>query len=712
MSANFTPNQNEYKNLTPFKTWLMLQINTWGMTNFPFVESDFDELTNYGMMLKLMDAVNDVIANENEVEQDMTNLFNAFTELQSYVNDYFDNLDVEDEINAKLDEMAQDGSLYNIIRQYTDPIIEDFENNVNETLDTELGNMQEQINAISSGSPRGVYASVSALTSADPNHDYIYLVTDDGKWYYHNGTTWIAGGTYQSTGIGDGTISLNMFGTDVIFNLGTRNVDGYEFKQVQKIDFTNNLVNKTISANGQIGSDSNTRVITNNLIYMPFNSHFRIVKNTENYKIEVYAYDKNFAYGGTSIEIKNNNYLFPNDNQFIRFRFNKADDTAEISIQEVLANVEIEFVANITDEKNENTIGTNLLNPAKQKDGFVNSATDPYSLLISGTYKSSPLIPVKKDQTYFVSRFRKFALYDKNFKFINGTFVDTNTSSYTFTPPTDGYAVFSYNTTNVYMVEGSTGTYSPYIETLPDYVQLSNITNLQPLLNATNILYNKKYVALGDSFTAGAFQDSPTNDYIIDGGLYDGQYKVYPYLIGNRNLMQITNLAVGGMTLANVNGTSTNYLSDAVLSNIPSDVDYITIKIGINDNPDHQNSPLGTIDSNDSTTFYGSFNRVMTNLITNHPNAKIGIIVSNGMISIDYVNATINIAKKYGVAYLNETTDENVPLLIRTLRNDVSNSIKNIRNQNWEVLPGTNYHPNAKCHEFESGIVEDFLRRL
>lgn len=118
MSATYTPNQNEYKNLTPFKCWLLHQINNWGLTNFPFVESDFDELTNYGMMMKLMKALNDVISNQNEVEQDMTNLFNAFTELQSYVNNYFDNLDVQDEINNKLDEMAESGQLADIIAQY------------------------------------------------------------------------------------------------------------------------------------------------------------------------------------------------------------------------------------------------------------------------------------------------------------------------------------------------------------------------------------------------------------------------------------------------------------------------------------------------------------------------------------------------------------------------------------------------------------------
>lgn len=115
MSANYTPNQNEYKNLTPFKSWLMLQINTWGQNNFPFVESDFDELTNYGMLMKMMKALNDVISNQNDVEEDMTNLFNAFTELQTYVDEQFDNLNIEDEVNAKLDAMAEDGTLETMI---------------------------------------------------------------------------------------------------------------------------------------------------------------------------------------------------------------------------------------------------------------------------------------------------------------------------------------------------------------------------------------------------------------------------------------------------------------------------------------------------------------------------------------------------------------------------------------------------------------------
>ena len=120
--ANFTPNQNDYKNLTPFKTWLLLQINTWGQNNFPFVESDFDELTNYGMMQKLMKALNDVISNENMVEEDMTNLYNAFTELQTYLFDEF--ADYKSKLNTSFDEYKEqvDGE----VEQFETDITADF----------------------------------------------------------------------------------------------------------------------------------------------------------------------------------------------------------------------------------------------------------------------------------------------------------------------------------------------------------------------------------------------------------------------------------------------------------------------------------------------------------------------------------------------------------------------------------------------------------
>lgn len=97
-NINFT-----YTNLTPFK-WYVLE-------NFPFIEADFDALTNWQLFCKLGKEINKIIPAVNKVGQQTEDLTN-------FVTNYFDNLDVQDEINNKLDQMVQDGTLQEIITQY------------------------------------------------------------------------------------------------------------------------------------------------------------------------------------------------------------------------------------------------------------------------------------------------------------------------------------------------------------------------------------------------------------------------------------------------------------------------------------------------------------------------------------------------------------------------------------------------------------------
>jgi hypothetical protein len=101
-------NKFEYKRLCPFK-WYVLQ-------NFPFIEADFDAITNYQLYCKVVEYLNKILDNVNVIGNQMEEVTNAFIELQNYVNNYFENLDVQEEINNKLDEMAQDGTLQNIIK--------------------------------------------------------------------------------------------------------------------------------------------------------------------------------------------------------------------------------------------------------------------------------------------------------------------------------------------------------------------------------------------------------------------------------------------------------------------------------------------------------------------------------------------------------------------------------------------------------------------
>ena len=103
-------NKFEYKNLTPFK-WFVLE-------NFPFIEADFDALTEWQLFCKLGKEMNIIINKINNVGTQTENLTNNFINLTEYVNNYFDNLDIQTEINNKLNEMAQSGELAEIITSY------------------------------------------------------------------------------------------------------------------------------------------------------------------------------------------------------------------------------------------------------------------------------------------------------------------------------------------------------------------------------------------------------------------------------------------------------------------------------------------------------------------------------------------------------------------------------------------------------------------
>ena len=91
---------NDIKNIYP-----ILQSNS-----FPFLEKTFDDIDEYTILARIQKAINEVITNNN-------NLNGNFTELNNYVTDYFKNLDVQDEIDNKLQQMATDGTLENIINQ-------------------------------------------------------------------------------------------------------------------------------------------------------------------------------------------------------------------------------------------------------------------------------------------------------------------------------------------------------------------------------------------------------------------------------------------------------------------------------------------------------------------------------------------------------------------------------------------------------------------
>lgn len=76
---------------------------------------------------RMYDRVNMLIRMFNklskETKETVENYIQEFDNLYTYVHDYFDNLDVQEEINNKLDQMLEDGVLQEIVESYLNPLV-------------------------------------------------------------------------------------------------------------------------------------------------------------------------------------------------------------------------------------------------------------------------------------------------------------------------------------------------------------------------------------------------------------------------------------------------------------------------------------------------------------------------------------------------------------------------------------------------------------
>lgn len=82
---------------------------------------------------RMYDKVNQLIRNFNdlskETKETVEEYILQFTELKDFVDDYFENLDVQEEINNKLDDMAEDGTLETILNNTLFSDIEESKDN-------------------------------------------------------------------------------------------------------------------------------------------------------------------------------------------------------------------------------------------------------------------------------------------------------------------------------------------------------------------------------------------------------------------------------------------------------------------------------------------------------------------------------------------------------------------------------------------------------
>lgn len=578
----------DYKNLTPFK-WFILE-------NFPFIEDSIDTLTNYGLFCKLGEEINKNRDSINLIGENAETLTNAFNALHDYVENYFDNLDVQEEINNKLDDLVEDGTLTNLIKAYLQPIVDEqnasisalesnverFENSVNDTVNL----LNTKLNAIPSGNPIAV-TSTSQMTDTSK----IYVLTTDGYWYYYNGSSWVKGGLYQSSSI-----------DDVVDDLKYR-----DDARLNAILNGNIKMYKGVSSPGQI-SDTNGEYTVKTTTDLQASSYYIPVETGKTYRVtpssnaplfNIYYYDANKQFLGS--QYPNNAMLstqvvFTNENYgFIRIGSWKSGNSPLIFEERIT-------VSEVTDFIPLNTQRKGMI----VSSGAININTSSGKLITGPT-------------TYIVCG--------------NGLNYDISNKEYDISSylASGGWCRYNYKTDTIDRAASENTISIGAIWNNGSKIDLFVQDNSTLLIDGIPYQVSSEYIdknllCLGDSITYGT---GTTTIY-------------YQYLNRNLGKFTTTNYGVGGSSITPKTGTYPEWdTAQSFLerySAMSNNGDVIIVFGGVNDWVTGRT--LGDIASTDTYTFYGAMKALCSGLITKYPNKQIVFFSSP---QNDYVNRKASI---------------------------------------------------------------------
>lgn len=195
--------------LPPFKAWLA--------SNIPAVYDN--TMTYYEELVALIKYLQDIVVPAvNDNASAVTTISNAVEQLQSYVENYFANLDVQEEINNKLDQMAEDGQLADIISQYLN-------SNAIFGFNT-VANLKEATNLVNGSYARtlGYYSlydgggALYKITNSNDTVDNGNVIALDSGLQAHLTTSHVTPEMFGATGDGstDDSTPLSLFAASLI----------------------------------------------------------------------------------------------------------------------------------------------------------------------------------------------------------------------------------------------------------------------------------------------------------------------------------------------------------------------------------------------------------------------------------------------------------------------------------------------------------------
>lgn len=295
--------------LPPFKYFC----STIGELPSSYLES----MTYYETVVWLCNYLKEtIIPTVNNTGSAVTELQDLYIELENYVNTYFDNLNVQEEINNKLDQMASDGTLTNLISNYVEEYINPLLINMNSRINTNTQNISE--NAFNINTQKERIDAIASLPAGSTSGDAEII---DAR-------------------IGSNGVNYDSLGDSIRSQIS--NIDNKFFKKALSTDFEWGLYTLTPS-NGTITSSTN-RIAMTNFIYCLKGSSITI---DEGYKFNICVLNKNATGSGNVLEYRlfnTTDYVTSYDG-FLRVGMAKSDDT-DLSDTSISSHIHINALRN------------------------------------------------------------------------------------------------------------------------------------------------------------------------------------------------------------------------------------------------------------------------------------------------------------------------------------------------------------------------------